>query len=53
MVRFKMKYKNMSKDDINNNLHHLAASYQEVILDTLFDKLIFSLVRLKCYILVS
>ena len=41
------KYKNMSKDDINNNLHHLAASYQEVILDTLFDKLIFSLKMYK------
>ena len=37
------KYKNMTRNEINNNLNHLAASYQEVILDTLFDKLLYAL----------
>jgi len=37
------KYKKMTQYEIDNNMHHLAASYQEIIIDTLFDKLIYSL----------
>ena len=37
------KTKKMSDKEIKNNFHHLAASYQEVILNTLFNKLKFAL----------